>query len=310
MQGGLRPSPLSALLICITASSALTPHPPPLSRWDRSIHPATGISTQPAMFLDGAPNLDEQIAVALPAPERPKRPSWSPALTNGVPAGLLALLALRFAGPTMGSWYSTLALQSPLACSIGTAGLKGVTSDLFAQFAVERRRSVERRRTLAFCSFNMLYIGAFGWYKYNHLYNAIFGTAKTLPVIAAKVTTDLGAGAPLIYFPAYFIIKGLFAGHGPLHSLRELSAQGWSLLRRYWAVWFPVEILMWMVVPAHLRVAFLCSVSLVWQVALSTMTMGGSRPEADSPSTAPPPPGEHHPTSTASTAHLASAVRR
>jgi hypothetical protein len=29
---------------------------------------------------------------------------------------------------------------------------------------------------------------------------------------------------------------------------------------------------MWVVVPAHLRVAFMCSVSLVWQVALSTLS--------------------------------------
>jgi hypothetical protein len=41
---------------------------------------------------------------------------------------------------------------------------------------------------------------------------------------------------------------------------------------RYWSVWFPVETLMWVVVPAHLRVAFMCSVSLVWQVALSTLS--------------------------------------
>ena len=29
---------------------------------------------------------------------------------------------------------------------------------------------------------------------------------------------------------------------------------------------------MWTTIPYHLRVAFLCSVSLVWQVALSTLT--------------------------------------
>ena len=29
---------------------------------------------------------------------------------------------------------------------------------------------------------------------------------------------------------------------------------------------------MWLFIPSHLRVAFLCAVSLVWQVALSTLS--------------------------------------
>ena len=35
---------------------------------------------------------------------------------------------------------------------------------------------------------------------------------------------------------------------------------------------------MWVLVPKHLRVAFLCSVSLVWQVVLSTITYAPQPP--------------------------------
>ena len=31
-------------------------------------------------------------------------------------------------------------------------------------------------------------------------------------------------------------------------------------------VWLPTEVIMWTMVPAHLRVAFVCAVSLIWQV--------------------------------------------
>jgi len=36
------------------------------------------------------------------------------------------------------------------------------------------------------------------------------------------------------------------------------------------AVWAPTFVLMWRSVPAHMRIPFVCSVSLVWQVVLST----------------------------------------
>ena len=37
-------------------------------------------------------------------------------------------------------------------------------------------------------------------------------------------------------------------------------------------MWIPVETVMWVFIPPHLRVAFLCSISLLWQVALSTIS--------------------------------------
>ena len=153
-----------------------------------------------------------------------------------------------------------------------TAAVKGVASDLFAQLAIERQRP-DFSRTLAFASFGALYLGAFASWKYGFLYSALFGTATSAAAVSAKVGVDMLISAPFVYFPLYFIMKGLFAGKGILTSLRQFTSRsGLSILMRYWFVWLPVETIMWIVVPPHLRVAFLCGVSLVWQVALSTLS--------------------------------------
>lgn len=79
--------------------------------------------------------------------------------------------------------------------------------------------------------------------------------------------------APLIYFPTYFIFKNGFQGAGPRRAMRDyFSPSGWDMVRKYWMVWIPVDIVMWLVCPPHLRIAFLCVFSLFWQVLLSTLS--------------------------------------
>lgn len=47
-----------------------------------------------------------------------------------------------------------------------------------------------------------------------------------------QVAADMVVSAPLVYFPFYFLIKGLFAGQGPRASMRDyLSRTGMTLLR-------------------------------------------------------------------------------
>lgn len=188
--------------------------------------------------------------------------------------GAIATAAGVRALPGLGRLYSAASIAAPLSCAVGTAAVKGVASDLFAQIVVERKfRDISLSRTLAFASFGAVYLGALASWKYNHLYTALFGQSTALTVILSKVGLDIFVSGPLIYFPLYFIVKGLFAGQGPVNSLREyLSSNGMSILRRYWMLWLPVEMLMWFFVPSHLRIAFMCSVSLIWQVFLSTRT--------------------------------------
>ena len=115
-----------------------------------------------------------------------------------------------------------------------TAATKGIFSDAFAQTALEKRplASLDTMRTAAFAAFGALYLGLFAQYKYAFLYPSLFGHALTVGSVAAKVSADMLISAPFVYFPLYFMSKGLFAGKGPLKSLREFfSGAGMDLLR-------------------------------------------------------------------------------
>jgi hypothetical protein len=210
---------------------------------------------------------------------------------------------------------SGMAAAAPFAFAIGMATAQGIGSDAFAQFAVERlrvgglSRTYSLSRTLSFAAFNVLYVGIFGYFKHNHIYAALFGTVKTVQAIACKVFVDLFGVAPLFYFPFFFIFKGALAGQDPLTSLRAYKTNSLALLRKYWLIWVPCaclalllrpfcplpmlahgptsktpflwpmtagETLMWLFVPPQLRVPYLCAVSLVWQILLSTISNRGA----------------------------------
>jgi len=172
----------------------------------------------------------------------------------------------------VGTVYSMFAHSAPLTCSITTATIKGVCSDLFAQLVVEKRRQPEWRRTLAFCSFGAVYLGAYAHYKYTFLYSFLFGSAKTVPIITTKILADLLISAPLIYYPIYYGFKGALFGSARSELRKYFSAHGIAMVLRYWAVWTPTFVVMWTLIPVHMRIPFVCVVSLVWQVALSTLS--------------------------------------
>ena len=190
-------------------------------------------------------------------------------------------------------------------------------------------------RTLAFSTFGAFYLGLFCCWKYGYFYTQLFGRAATVAAISSKVAMDMLISAPFVYFPCYFLMRGLFAGQSPLDALRDcFSGTGLALLRtctrpvpiaiptavpsscqlilpahpgeashrvavarvvlgagRYWCVWLPVETVMWVAVPTHLRVAFLCACSLMWQVALSTLS---NRPQTTAVDHAEAPTEAHN----------------
>lgn len=187
-------------------------------------------------------------------------------------AGIAALLGVLSIPclPHLAAKYSAFAMSSPYMCSISTSATKGIISDTFAQLVVEKKERLNARRTLAFALFGATYLGAYCHFKYDFLYTMLFGSAKSAAVIGMKMAVDMLISAPFIYFPTYYLFKGALFGN-PLKEMRSyFTRDGFSMLKRYWAVWVPTTLVMWTAVPVHLRVPFLCAVSLIWQVVLST----------------------------------------
>jgi hypothetical protein len=53
---------------------------------------------------------------------------------------------------------------------------------------------------------------------------------------------------------------------------RYVSDAKKDLLWKYWLIWTPTQCLTFSVVPVHLRIAFIASVSFFWFILLSTIS--------------------------------------
>lgn len=125
----------------------------------------------------------------------------------------------------------------PLHLALRTSTIKGICSDLFAQLVVERKRRLHWKRTIAFCLFGAVYLGAYCHLKYVFLYDFLFGSAKSGAVILKKVACDLLVSAPLIYYPTYFAFKGALFGSVRDEIKNYFSSKGAGMVFKYWAVW-------------------------------------------------------------------------
>jgi protein Mpv17 len=63
---------------------------------------------------------------------------------------------------------------------------------------------------------------------------------------------------------------GQTPGEGLAKYVKDIKDQG--LLQKYWSVWLPAQTLQFSVVPHHLQVAFLATVSFFWFMLFSHLS--------------------------------------
>jgi len=137
-------------------------------------------------------------------------------------------------------------------------------------------------RNVAFLLYGGIYQGVAQHFIYNVLFPQLFPTVAGFEMItvACKVLTDITFFGPLISLPMSFIIKSVVYGSSdPLNDgLKKYQSDilEKDLLFRYWGLWGPVNCLTFSVVPPHLRIAFVASVSFFWMICLSTLSNQGT----------------------------------
>ncbi len=102
--------------------------------------------------------------------------------------------------------------KRPVAFSLVSNTCKTVLADIIAQKVIEKRESIDKRRTTIFATFGLVYLG--GWQHF--LFNKLFVRAECImhmhqvpKLYQACVLTflDLGVHTPLLYYPAFYSIK-------------------------------------------------------------------------------------------------------
>ena len=171
---------------------------------------------------------------------------------------------------------STVAQQHPYGTAFSVAALKGGLADAVAQRSeqaqVEKANQAvhDHRRTLVFVMYGGLYQGMTLELLYNRLFNVWFGDNNAL----AKLAFNQLVLTPLVTLPMAYIAKAIVFGKF-LRQPGAILKEYWydvrynGLLLTFWALWTPVDFLLFTIVPPAWRITFSACVSFIWTIILS-----------------------------------------
>lgn len=170
---------------------------------------------------------------------------------------------------------SSLAQQHPYGTAFSVAALKGGLADAVAQRSeqaqVERANQAvhDHRRTLVFVLYGGLYQGMTLELLYNRLFNVWFGDNAL-----AKLAFNQLLLTPFCTLPVAYIAKAIVFGKF-LRQPGAILKEYWydvrynGLLFTFWALWTPVNFLLFTIVPPAWRITFSACVSFIWTIILS-----------------------------------------
>jgi protein Mpv17 len=132
----------------------------------------------------------------------------------------------------------------------------------------------EYRRNLAYVLYGGIFVGSMCHLEYNVLFPQLFGTEHSPQTIFEKVMFDDFISAPLVWLPPAYLIKAWVYDYSMEEGLQKYwrDIQDNSLLTKYWTIWVPAQSVSFSVIPDHLRVAFMASVSFFWFILFSSVS--------------------------------------
>jgi hypothetical protein len=187
--------------------------------------------------------------------------------------------------------------ESPVQAAFLTCALKASAADAVAQLrqltvtdTESNSKGVDNRglhhdlpflniqipRNLAFLLYGGMYQGVAQHFIYNVLFPDWFGHGTDVLTVACKVLTDITFLGPCISLPISFAIKAaVYGSSNPFaDGLKkyEQNVVEKDLLFKYWMLWAPVNTITFSVIPEHLRILFMASISFFWLICLSSIS--------------------------------------
>jgi len=179
-------------------------------------------------------------------------------------------------------------VSAPYAASFLTCGVKSSAADLVAQTKApaedgNTQRSINLQRNVAYILYGGLYLGCGLHFIYGSVYPFLFGSGTDVATVAAEVAFDNLVLSPFLTFPLAYVAKAFVSGEpvpsGIARYIGDVKNRG--LLTKAWLLWVPVQSLTFSVVPEHLRIVFIASVSFFWLILLSSLESAGTLTDAD-----------------------------
>lgn len=173
--------------------------------------------------------------------------------------------------------------QHPLVTAAVVCATKAFAADLVAQkrqqglnaeSSTDQDKKFDWRRSFSFVAYGALYQGMAQELIYNNFYSFLFGTATTMRVAIKKVLFDAFFHNALVCIPMAYAVKALIFKYSVVKGIRQYidDVRYHGLLLKYYAIWMPVNAMLFTLIPPHWRITVMATVSFFWMIILSTIS--------------------------------------
>lgn len=173
-------------------------------------------------------------------------------------------------------YITSILKKHPLMVSLVSNTCKALAADFITQKVLEKRHDIDRRRSIIFATFGLVYLGGWQHFLFTKLFSRVESVmcACNIPKIyqsCALTYIDLGLHTPFMYYPAFYTIKCI-AENKTFIDLQDMYKNNIQKdLVSLWKLWIPVQIINFRFLPLFLRMPFITSVSFLWTMILSSM---------------------------------------
>eukprot|EP00484_Ammonia_sp_Unknown_P018311 CAMPEP_0197035672 /NCGR_PEP_ID=MMETSP1384-20130603/13404_1 /TAXON_ID=29189 /ORGANISM="Ammonia sp." /LENGTH=208 /DNA_ID=CAMNT_0042465763 /DNA_START=159 /DNA_END=785 /DNA_ORIENTATION=+ len=148
-----------------------------------------------------------------------------------------------------------------------------MAADLFTQKLIERKKEIDWTRNAVFATFGFGYMGCFQYWLFNIVFFKLF-PGQSFKQTAKKVCCDSFIKAPFFYFPFFYMIRTFINerkfDHKTLTSIKTTYRNNiMDDLKKFWSIWIAAQMFSFGVLPIHLRLPFIGSLSFFWCCILS-----------------------------------------
>ena len=173
----------------------------------------------------------------------------------------------RGGGENLWQSYSRTLETKPVIGNMITGGLLALTGDFVMQ-AAERNPVYDHLRALRFVGFRVCVVRCYTvWVReLEHWVNRHVDDDRRR--LLTKTFLDLAIWLPVKDF-VYFVWMALLEGLGLTEGIRRSLTMLPRTCPVSWLVWAPAQLLTFGAVPAHLRVVWVNSLALCWNVVMS-----------------------------------------
>ena len=201
------------------------------------------------------------------------------------------------------SRLSSLPRRRPITVGVGVSTVKTCAADAIAQLYLEKRETLDRRRSAIFAAWGAVYLGGVQYFIYVHLFaRVLFPSAAAFVarpvadrladragqlVVLKQVALDQFLHHPFVLFPAFYCVKegiekGSFGVGDVQAALAKYRMNLTEDLRVCWQTWIPAFLFNFSVCPLWARGARLAISNSVPSHPPAPLTTSRVRPSARS----------------------------